>query len=171
MLFSALFLIFFVAILYLLVRPIVRGAMYVPIPREVAEKTAKIVAVKPGEKAADLGSGDGRILIALAKAGADATGYEINPLLVLLSRHRIKKAGLETKVRVYWKSFWRADLSQFDAVAVYGYPPFMEKLGEKLRREMKPEARTVALVSPFPGWKPNESLAVGKHKLYRYGPQ
>jgi len=63
--------------------------------------------IKPGERMADLGSGDGRILIEFAKKGAIAEGYEINPVLVFIARMKIRRLGLEKKARVFWKSFWR----------------------------------------------------------------
>ncbi|MDP2598834.1 MAG: hypothetical protein Q8P49_03330, partial [Candidatus Liptonbacteria bacterium] len=85
-----------------------------------------------------------------------------------LSRHRIKKLGLAAHANIYWKSFWHEDLSRFDAIIVYGYPPIMEKLGAKLKREMKPGAKVISLVYPFPGRSPDESRETGQYKLYIY---
>ncbi len=168
MLLAVILLLIFAAILYLLVRPTIRGAIYMPTPHEVVAKIVELAKVVPGRKIVDIGSGDGRILIALAKAGSDTTGYEINPALVFLSRRRIIKAGLERRARVCWKSFWKEDLSKFDTVVVYGYPPIMKKLGDKLSREMKPGAKVISLVYPFPGWKSSESCEVGNYRLLVY---
>ncbi|TSA46497.1 SAM-dependent methyltransferase, partial [bacterium] len=64
-----------------------QGALFVPTHRDKVKKIIELAHVQPGEKAVDLGSGDGRILIALAQAGADAHGFEINPLLIIWSRY------------------------------------------------------------------------------------
>ena len=58
------------------------GLGYAPSTTAIIDRMIKLLNIKPGEKAVDIGSGDGRVVIALAKAGAEAHGYEINPLLV-----------------------------------------------------------------------------------------
>ncbi len=100
-------------------------------------------------RAVDLGSGDGRIAIALAQSGVpQIEGYEINPWLVLLSRQRIKKLGLTHKITIHWQSFWHTDLSSFDLVIVYGIPYIMNRLFHKLASETKPG--TIILSNGFP---------------------
>jgi Xaa-Pro aminopeptidase len=64
----------------------IRGAPFVLTGSRTVKTMTALANIQPGEKAADLGSGDGRILIAIARAGAEAHGYEINPFLVLWSR-------------------------------------------------------------------------------------
>ena len=86
-----------------------RGAPFVPSGSETVKRMVKLGDIHWGEKAADLGSGDGRIVIGLAKAGAEAHGYEINPFLVLWSRRQIRRAGLSDKAFVHWTSFWKQD--------------------------------------------------------------
>jgi len=68
----------------------------------------KLGQVSSKDTLIDLGSGDGRILIAAACLGAKAVGYEINPFLVWKSRRLIRQARLEKLAKVYWKSFWQA---------------------------------------------------------------
>src|SRR5579872_2858900 len=81
------------AIIYLLGRPLVHGAIYVPTSMRGVREMVKLIDPKPGDKIIDLGSGDGRILIACAERGASAVGYEINPLLVKRSRRAVARAG------------------------------------------------------------------------------
>ena len=76
--------------LLILLRSIINGAIYYPSEKKNVEVIVKFLNIKPGEKIADLGSGDGRIIIALARAGAEAHGYEVNPFLVRQSRKKIK---------------------------------------------------------------------------------
>ena len=136
---------------YILFRPIIAGAIYFPTMPSSVEIVRQFTgaAARPGAKVADLGSGDGRILIALARDGAEAHGFEVNPLLVLQSRRAIRKAGLADKAFVHWQSFWKANLSDYDAVVVYGFPPIMKRLGRKLMRELRPGTRTISNVYHF----------------------
>ena len=66
--------------------PLGRGAIYDPSTQEETVVMADVAAVAFGEKAADLGSGDGRVVIALARRGAEAHGFEVNPILVHVAR-------------------------------------------------------------------------------------
>lgn len=140
-----------IVVIYLLA-PIVRGAVFFPTRPENVETIVRLAKIKPGEKAADLGSGDGRIVIALARAGAEAHGYEINPILVWKSRAAIRQAGLEGRAFVHWRSFWGADLSPYAVIAVYGIPYIMRALEKKLSRELKAGSRVVSNIYKFPSW-------------------
>lgn len=133
------------------------GAPYVATNRVTLKKEIVIAQPKPGEKAADLGSGDGRVLIALAESGLEAHGYEVNPILVWLSRANIRKAGFEKKAFVHWGSFWGKDLSSFDLVTVYGIGVIMPKLERKLQTELKTGARVVSNGFTFPNWRPTKT--------------
>lgn len=156
------------AIIYLLARPIVRGAIYFPTNTENVDTMIRLAALKTGDTIADLGSGDGRLLMACARRGIRAEGYEINPILVFLSRRTIRRAGMKDLATVRWKSFWRADLAPFDAVFVYGIPYIMNDLRRKLERELRPGAKVVSNVFRFPAWVPAETE--GKVYLYNVRP-
>src|SRR3990167_6554218 len=67
------------------------GAIYVPTGRTKIKKIIELANIKPGDRAVDLGSGDGRLVIALAKSGGESHGYEINPWLVRLARKNIRQ--------------------------------------------------------------------------------
>lgn len=107
------------------------------------------------EKAADLGSGDGRIVIALSQAGAIVTGYELDEKLVELSRKNIEETipnGLSYPT-ILQKDFWEEDLGQYDIITVYPMPDIMEALEKKLQRELRPGARVLLNYYPFPNWE------------------
>ena len=129
-----------------------RGVPFVRTGPETVTRMVELGDIHWGEKAADLGSGDGRIVIALAKAGAEAHGYEISPLLVLWSRYRIHKAGLSDEATIHWKSFWRQDYASFNVVTVFGVTRMMKPLEAKLRAELKPGSRVIANLFPLPTW-------------------
>src|SRR5581483_7245070 len=124
--------------LYFLLRPIVHGAVYFPTsPKRVGMMLA-LAEVRAGETVVDLGSGDGRILIACAERGAVAVGYEVNPWLVWRSRRAIRRAGVGKLATVRWESFWRADLARYDVVMLYGITYIMRDLEKKFARELRP---------------------------------
>lgn len=134
------------------------GAPYVPSRSAQVQALVELSGVRPGEKAVDLGSGDGRIVEAFARVGAEAHGYEINPLLVWASRQRLRAAGLSEKAFIHWKSFWPIDLSSMDIVVFFGTRHMLDQLSEKLRRELKPGARIVSNGYKLPGWTVERSL-------------
>lgn len=144
-----LILLFFVISIFVL---FARGAVYVPSSYAKVEKMIKLAGPKTGEVAVDLGSGDGRIVIALAKAGAIAHGYEINPFLVWWSRYKIQRLGLTDRAFIHWQNFWKVDLSKADVVVVYGINYIMRSLEKKLKKELKTGARVISYAFPFPSW-------------------
>ena len=113
-------------------------------------------------RTADLGSGDGRLLVELAAAGADRVdGYEINPALVAWSRWKLAQAGLGSgggtagcQIAVHHTSMFSADLSSYSVLVCFQYPSIMERLEEKLRTELKAGAVVVSNTFAFPTWEP-----------------
>ncbi len=140
------------------------GAPFNSSSRKKVRNMIDLASVKKDEKAADLGSGDGRIIISLAQAGAEAYGYEINPLLVWYSRQKIKKAGLSDLATIKWQNFWNVDLSSFDIITVFQIDISMKKLERKLKSELKSKARVVSNYWTFPTWLYRKS----KGQVYLY---
>lgn len=138
--------IFFIGTLFL-------GAPFVPSKIKTVENIVEFTGARKGQKVADLGAGDGRIIIAFARRGIEAHGFEINPLLVLAARRKISKEKLEGKAVMHWKSFWSADLSSFDISVIYGFGHIMGRLEKKLQKELKSGAKVVASAFFFPKWK------------------
>lgn len=136
------------------------GAHYVPTSDPRVKRMLKLAQVGPEDLVTDLGCGDGRFLVEAAKLGARAVGYEINPLLVLIARRNIRRAGIEKNARVYWKNFWNEDLSPYSVVVVFGIPHIMGALEGKLKRELKPGARVVSNAFRFPTWESKEDERV-----------
>ena len=129
------------------------GAFFAKTEEEKVNKMILISDIKPGEKAVDIGSGDGGLVIAMAKAGAEAHGYEINPFLVWSSKNNIKNAGLDGKAFIHWKNLWKVDFSEFDVAVLFGIPHMMKKLETKLKKEMKPGSRVISNSFIFPNWQ------------------
>ena len=132
-----------------------RGPFYVPTRRKYVQRIISMLDIKKGETFVDLGSGDGRLLVAIVEAGGIAHGYEHNPLLVMQSRKSLKKLGMEDRASVYMENFWNTDISKYDGVVVYGIPYIMNRLEEKLKKELKSGARVVSYSFPLPKWEPS----------------
>ena len=130
-----------------------KGAPFVPTDEATVSRMVELSNARSGERAADVGSGDGRIVIGLAKAGAEAHGFEINPFLVLWSRRQVRRAGpLSDRATIHWTSFWRQDYAPFDVVTVFGLKRMMKPLEAKLRAELRPGSRVVTNLYPMPTW-------------------
>jgi hypothetical protein len=151
-------------LLFFVFFPIARGAIYDPSSMAEAENMARLAEVRPGEKAADLGSGDGRVVCALARSGAVAHGYEINPILVMVSRRKIRREGLSGRAFIHWGNFWRRSLSGYSLITVFQVGFVMARLEAKLERELAPGSRIVSHYWRFPGLRPEQSQG----NVYRY---
>lgn len=151
----AIFALIFLGYLYyllVLARFIHKGPPYVGMKEEKVKKIIKMLEIKAGDKAVDLGSGDGRLVIALTKAGAEAHGFEINPFLVWISRRRIRNLGLEKRAFIHKKSFWHEDLSSFNKVTLFGLNFIMKGLEKKLQSELKQGSFVAVNAFKFPTW-------------------
>jgi len=150
------------AIAILLAISIVNGAPYLPTPRKQIETAFKLSKLKKGEKLVDLGSGDGTVLVYAAKRGIDATGYEINPLLWLISSIRLLPYRRIARVKL--TSFWDQPLGKFDVVFVFLIGHHMQRLEDKLSSELK-RTRVISHAFEIPGRKGRQENGLF---LYKY---
>ena len=138
---------------YFFIIPFFFGAPYEPSRGEALKNIIKFTNPKSGDKIAELGSGDGRICIVLAKKGAEVQGFEINPFLVWLSRRRIKKLGLQNKIKIYWKNFFKEDLSKYNKIVMFQFNTITNRLSKKFKKELKPNSLIVSHWWKLPGWR------------------
>ena len=110
------------------------GAPYVPTKRKDVQAALKLAKLKPGELIIDLGSGDGRLLSEAAEKGYRAIGYELSPILVLISRMTLRRHKDLVKVRN--TNFWYTKLpADTKVVFVFLAGPFMKRLSRHMKRE------------------------------------
>lgn len=148
-------------------------APYVPSPESVVRSMLVAAEVKKGELVYDLGSGDGRVLIAAAKEfQARSIGVEISPQLVQESTEKIKAEGLEEHCKVILGDALDVNLSDADVVVLYLLTSSNELLRPILEQELKPGARVVSHDFEVRGWKPLKvvySEVHGRtHSIYVY---
>ena len=131
-------------------------------PVSIVDEILALAEVGRGDFVVDLGSGDGRIVIAaVAKYHArGGFGVDISPAMVALSKENAAKAGVGDRVRFYQRDLFETDVREASVVTVYLLPGAMADVGRKLRAELRPGTRVVAHDFPFPDWGPERTLAV-----------
>jgi len=129
------------------------GPVYFPSDNERVRKMLKLAGVGRGDVVVDLGSGDGRILIAAARLGAKAVGYEVDPVLVYQSRKNIKRAGVKNLAKVHLRSMWRADYNEATVITVYLFPKFMKRLQKLIEAKLTHLVLVVSNDYQFPDEK------------------
>ncbi len=131
-------------------------APFVTTPHEVVSRMLELAEIKKGNVLYDLGSGDGRIVVAAAKKfGIRAVGFEIDPGLVKDSRQLIKQAGLEELVEIREQDIRTVDFSPASVVTMYLYPAANLRLRPVLMRELKPGSRVISHDFGMGSWKPD----------------
>ena len=133
-----------------------KDVVWVPTPSVLVEKMLDVAKVTPQDFVMDLGSGDGRNIIAAAKRGARARGVEYNPDMVALSRRVAEKAGVADKAEFVQGDMYVADVSQASVLAIFLLPENMDKLVNSFL-SMKPGSRIVSNQFSATGWEADES--------------
>jgi SAM-dependent methyltransferase len=131
-----------------------KDVVWVPTPAELVEKMLDMAAVTPQDFVMDLGSGDGRNIIAAARRGARAVGVEFNPDMVELSRRRAKEAGVADKATFIEGDMFTADISKATVLALFLLPDNLDKLKDKFL-SLRPGSRIVLNTFGIHEWDPD----------------
>ena len=136
-----------------------KDVVWVPTPPELVEKMLDMAQVTPQDIVIDLGSGDGRNVIAAAKRGARAYGFEFNPDMVALSRRRAQEAGVADKATFIEGDMFEADISKATVLALFLLPSNLDKLAPKFLT-LRPGTRIVNNTFNVTGWEADASETV-----------
>jgi len=128
-----------------------KDSVWVPTSAALVEKMLDMAKVTPDDVVVDLGSGDGRMVIAAAKRGARAIGVEFNPEMVKLSRQHAAEAGVGDRATFIEGDMFEADLSKATVLALFLLPQNLERLEPKFRA-LKPGTRIVVNTFGVPNW-------------------
>jgi ubiquinone/menaquinone biosynthesis C-methylase UbiE len=131
-----------------------KDVVWVPTPPELVEKMLDMAKVTPADYVVDLGSGDGRNVIAAAKRGARARGFEFNQEMVALSERLAKEAGVTERASFVQGDMFEADFSDATVLALFLLPDNLRRLEPKIRA-LKPGTRIVLNTFGIPGWEPD----------------
>ena len=136
-----------------------KDVVWVPTPQELVEKMLDMAKVTPQDIVIDLGSGDGRNVIAAAKRGARAYGFEYNPDMVALSRRKAQEAGVGDRATFIQGDMFEADISKATVLALFLLPSNLDKLAPKFLT-LRPGTRMVNNTFQVTGWEADASETV-----------
>jgi SAM-dependent methyltransferase len=134
-----------------------KDVMWIPTPLPLVSRMLALADVKPSDVVYDLGSGDGRIVIAAAKLGAKAVGIEYNPRLVSLSRCLISAAGVASRARIIQGDLFRSNFGDATVVTLFLLPSLDVRLRPKLLA-LEPGTRIVSHSYLMGDWPPDERV-------------
>ena len=137
-------------LIYFLVLLARNEAVYIPLPQEIIDSMLKMAEIRPDDVLFDLGSGDGRVVIAAAKKyGIRAVGIEKSNILAWLSKRAVRKNMLEDRVRIVNGDFFEQDLSEATVVTVYLSKKINARIESKLHKELKQGTRILSADHTF----------------------
>jgi SAM-dependent methyltransferase len=140
---------------------------YEPTPMPVVRAMLTLAGVAAGDVVYDLGSGDGRMVIAAAQEfGARGVGIEIDPALVARAEANARKAGVSHLVEFRQGDMYAADLAPATVVTLFLHPGPNRKLRPKLQADLRPGARVVSYIWDMGDWKPDERRRVNRRTIF-----
>jgi len=142
-----------------------KDVIWVPTPEELIAAMLEMAKVTANDYVVDLGSGDGRIVIAAAKRGARAMGVEFNPDMVELSRTNAQKEGVSDKASFVQGDIFETDFSKATVITMYLLPDLNIKLRPKILM-MKPGTRVVSHAFSMEDWEPDQTANVEGRTAY-----
>lgn len=138
-----------------------KDVVWVPTPPALVEKMLDMAQVTPRDLVMDLGSGDGRNIIAAAKRGARAIGVEYNPDMVALSRRLAEEAGVADRATFVEGDMFTADISKATVMAIFLLPDNLERLRNTLLG-LAPGSRLVMNTFSIPEWEADAKEDLGE---------
>jgi len=142
-----------------------KDVIWVPTPEELIAAMLDAAKVTPNDLVMDLGSGDGRIVIAAAKRGARAIGVEYNPDMVELSRNNAQKEGVADKATFVNGDIFETDFSKATVITMYLLPDLNMKLRPAIL-EMKPGTRVVSHAFSMEDWEADQTVNADGRTAY-----
>ena len=136
-----------------------KDVVWVPSPEETVKKMMEMGEITPQDFVVDLGSGDGRNVIAAAKRGAQALGVEYNPDMVELSKRLAKEAGVSEKAQFVQGDMYQAEFSKATVLALFLLPSNLLQLREKFAN-LRPGTRIVSNTFSIQDWTPEKTETI-----------
>ena len=128
------------------------GPPYLPTRRRYSKTALDLLALQPGQTMLDLGSGDGRVLLAGAKRGWNVVGIELNPLLVLYSK--ISTWRFRHQVHIIWGSYFQVTWPPAEGIFTFMLPRQMSKLDRRITDWRHKPVKLASFAFKIPGKKP-----------------
>ena len=131
-------------------------------PPSIVDEIMQLASVGSSDFVVDLGSGDGRLVIAAVEKykARGGFGVDISPMMVLLSNQNAEKAGVADRVKFYERDLFATDVREATVVTVYLLPSVMRRLEKKLLAELRPGTRVVCHDFAFPSWRSEKAIGI-----------
>ncbi|HLT27836.1 MAG TPA: methyltransferase domain-containing protein [Zeimonas sp.] len=143
-----------------------KDVIWIPTPDPLVTRMLQLAQVRPGDSVVDLGSGDGKIVIAAARDfGARARGIEYDEKMVALSRRNANAAGVADRATFEQADLFQSDFSSADVVTMYLMPHLNLRLRHRLLT-MRPGTRVVSHEFRMGDWEPEESSRIGARSMH-----
>ncbi len=141
--------------------------IYVPTPNNVVQRMLEMAQVRSDDYVIDLGSGDGRVLVAAAKThGARGFGVDIDPERVKEARQNAQTAGVADRVEFRQQNLFETPVREATVLTMYLMPDINLKLRPRILSELRPGTRVVSHDFDMGDWKPEKELDVDGRKVY-----
>ena len=142
-----------------------KDVIWVPTPMSLVERMLDMAKATPKDILYDLGSGDGRTVIAAAKRGIQAIGIEYNPDMVALADRAAAKEGVSDKAKFIHGDIFQTDFSQATVLTLYLLPSLNVKLRPTILN-MKPGTRVVSHAFTMDDWEPDQTDSADGRTAY-----
>ena len=139
-----------------------KDVVWVPTSPELLERMLDMAQVTPQDFVMDLGSGDGRNIIAAAKRGANGLGVEFNPDMVALSEQLAREAGVSDRAKFVQGDMYAADISKATVLALFLLPHNLQQLQDKFLA-LPPGTRIVMNTFTLPGWEADATETIANN--------
>ena len=136
-----------------------KDVVWVPTPEALVQAMLDIANVTAADRVIDLGSGDGRTVIAAAKRGATAHGIEYNPDMVALAQRNAAEAGVTARATFEKADLFESDLSKATVITMFLLPSINLELRPKLL-DLQPGIRIVSNTFTMEAWEPDDRTTV-----------
>lgn len=142
-----------------------KDVIWIPTPDALVARMLRMAQLKPDDYLIDLGSGDGKIVIAAAREGAQGLGIEYNPDMVELSRRRAREALVAERARFEQADIFESDFSRATVITMYLMPHLNLRLRHRLLA-LKPGTRVLSHEFRMGRWRPDETARVGTASVH-----
>lgn len=136
-----------------------KDVVWVPTSDALVDTMLDMAKVTPKDFVMDLGSGDGRTVIAAAKRGARALGIEYNPDMIELSRFNAKQAGVTARAEFVKADLFQTDFSRATVITMFLLPDINVRLRPKILA-MKPGTRVVSNTFTMAEWQADQTVTL-----------
>ncbi|MFN3890846.1 MAG: SAM-dependent methyltransferase [Beijerinckiaceae bacterium] len=149
-----------------------KDVVWVPTPEETVQAALDLAGLQPGDYVIDLGSGDGRMVIAAARRGASGHGVEFNPQMVEYARKQAQAAGVADRAKFVEGDMYTADISKATVMPLFLLSQNLDQLVPNFLK-LRPGTRIVTVTYTITDWEHDEAAELGPEcnawcRVYKY---